>query len=321
MEQQLWIEEVVNRLPVDIRAEVIIADLVELGLELDDVVVSPKGLGKRSFSFDILSAKWIENKSDRELLHIYVSRESLYDALPEGLFHQPSTKKHFRSTQEMIDEVKRAKEEEESARRFFAPLEQEFYRQRINTESGERKTLSQLKENSKSDLFVDFWQLEDIFSNRQLSVMLNLLPLAYKIAGDLEFAAQCFENVLQTSIRIRPIEPLIRHMPEEQMIRLGNGTLGADTVLGHSFHDGSPAIEIRIGPVKSNAVLEYVPGGRGLKVIDRLIAFFIPVDTEVKTLVTMDEKTFGFSLDQQKESCRLGFNTAFTKSKISTNIA
>jgi hypothetical protein len=318
---QSWIEEIISRLPVDIRAEVIIADLIELGLNQDDVVVRPEGLGKRSFSYDVLGAKWIENKSERELLHIKIAREAIYDALPEGLFHQPNSKKPFRTTQEMIDEVRSGKEEEGNARMFFAPYEQEFYRQRITIENQERKTLSQLKENSKSDLFISFWQLNNSFNDRQLSVMLNLLPLTHKIAGDFDYTAQCFENVLETKVQIVETHPITRQLEVSKMNGLGKSSLGVDMVLGNKFNDGDPAVEIIIGPLNNNNVLDFIPGGKNLPVIDIMIDYFIPVETDVKTKIIVDEKSFDFTFNKQVESTRLGFNTAFKKRKLNTNIA
>ena len=320
-ETQFWIEELINNMPIDLRAEVIIADLIDLGLDPDDAIVSPVGLGKRSFSNDVLSSKWIENKTDKELLFIYVSREALYDALPEGLFHQPKLKKTFRSTTEMIDMVKQGKEEEEDSRKFFAPYEQEFYRQRIEIESQERITLSQLKDNSKSDLFIEFWHLNEELDNRQLSIMLNLLPLTYKIAGDFNFMAQSFENVLNAKVRINEIEPVRREWAENNMMRLGESSLGVNLVLGNTFNDGEPAVELTIGPLKDHNVLDFVPGGKSLKAIDILLEYFMPVEIDVKLKILVDESTFNFTLNDSKNSCRLGFNTAFKKSKQSTNIA
>lgn len=320
-ENQFWIEEMVSKMPVDIRAEVIIADLIDLGLDPDDAIVSPTGLGKRSFSNDVLGAKWIENKTDRELLYINVSRESIYDALPEGLFHQPKSKKSFRTTQEMIDMVKQAKVEEEDARKFFAPYEQEFFRHRIEIESQERKTLSQLKDNSKSDLFINFWHLSHDLNDRELSVMLNLLPLTYKIAGDFNFMSQCFENVLKTKIQIKETEPIIRKMPEDRMLRLGESSLGVNAVLGNRFNDGEPGVELMVGPLNNNNVLNFVPGGRSLKVIEILLEYFMPVEIDVTLKILVDENTFDFTLNDSQISCRLGFNTALKKSKLNTNIA
>jgi len=320
-ESQRWIEELINGMPVDIRAEVIIADLEEMGLDQDDTVIAAEGLGKRSFSNDMLRAKWMENKSGNELLYVYLSREGIYDALPEGLFHQPASKKPFRGTREMIEMVKKGKQEENEARLFFAPYEQEFFRQRIETEKQERKTLSQLRAHSGHDLFAEFWQLSNRLSPRQLSVMLNLLPLAHMISGDFDFAAQCFENVLKTRVSITETCPVERKMPAGMQKTLGRFTLGVDMVTGNTFNDGDPAVEIRIGPVASSQVRDFIPGGKSLEIIDILISYFIPVETDVVTSVTVDPQSFGFTLGKSPETNRLGFNTSLKKSKLNANIA
>jgi len=58
-----------------------------------------------------------------------------------GLFHQPSNRKAFKSTKETLEEIDDQRTKEASARKFFLPLEQEFFLSRLLIELEERKYL------------------------------------------------------------------------------------------------------------------------------------------------------------------------------------
>ena len=91
LEQHL---DYLKRLPVDIRAEVVLADLIEYGLNPDDLVMYSMGLSKRTFHRDIESVELLKAIGDRSTkLNVELNREGIYDALPEGLFHQPTNRK------------------------------------------------------------------------------------------------------------------------------------------------------------------------------------------------------------------------------------
>src|ERR1700737_4328317 len=129
----------VQSLRSDIRFEVFIADLMTENLNSDDLVIESNSLFKRSYHHDIESVSEIEyGASKKKKLRFVVNREGIYDQLPEDLFHQVSDT-HVSDKDAVIQEIKEQQELEKLTRRFFQPVEHEFYNQRIKLEIEERK--------------------------------------------------------------------------------------------------------------------------------------------------------------------------------------
>ena len=116
-----------------LKAEALCAALLEHGYAFDDLILKRLGTFKRSFSNDIeaVSAR-ADNTEGR--LEISLNRDSLYDRLPEGLFHQPRGKGSGAAVTEMVKEFRRYREEEKEARKFFQPIEQEIFRYSVAVE-------------------------------------------------------------------------------------------------------------------------------------------------------------------------------------------
>ena len=116
------VAEYLTRLPVDARVEIILADLVAKGMPMEDLVVIPKGLFKRNFHRDIDEVQLTEydyHKGERVVLEI--NREGLYDALPEGLFHQPmQTGQREKDKETVIKEILAQRERQKAARKWPA---------------------------------------------------------------------------------------------------------------------------------------------------------------------------------------------------------
>ncbi|OQX72293.1 MAG: hypothetical protein B6D61_14220 [Bacteroidetes bacterium 4484_249] len=119
--------------PSDIKAEVIIADLVERGFDFSKIIVKHDGLFKRNYSKDI-SDVYLDMVKD--ILVFNVSRDSLYDILPEGLFHHVFGNLEADNRNQ---EFEKLKQEEDNARKFFLPFDNEFFYQNIKLETELRK--------------------------------------------------------------------------------------------------------------------------------------------------------------------------------------
>ena len=154
----------VDNLSFDIRAEVLIAELLEqAAIPRDKAILKAKGIHARPFSRDVLEVELFEDdRMRRDAIFFHVAREGLYDALPEGIFHTPKTQ---RNATEMVDEIKKQNQQREDARTFFLPIEEEFNRQRILVEQEERKTIGGFSDYKRFDrhfqqgLIVSFWKL------------------------------------------------------------------------------------------------------------------------------------------------------------------
>ena len=81
-----------------------------------------------------------------QFLKINISRDGIYDSLPEGIFHYPKTERLNQSVDDMTKEYRSQQKEEENARQFFLPFENEFFLSGIIREKEEKEFLFKLNQ-------------------------------------------------------------------------------------------------------------------------------------------------------------------------------
>ena len=293
----------------DVKLEVLLAELYTSGLNpLREVMVHPSGLFARDFRRDlgrvavghanILQADAAPPDpraldSDLEdYINIEVHRDGLYDYLPEGLLHQATGQ--TRDQRETFAEFEEQSQRRAAARRFFQPIEQEFYLQRLLLELEERKyDLSEdnLQPNPNggpppADILRQFWNLPSgMLTVRQLNNLLHLLPIAHRIVNNEVLAQQVFELILDVPIALQTAPPLLFAIelpdgvtaPTDELSRAELGNLSLDGL----YQDTMPAIEIRIGPLNPGQMNDFLANGRSRAVLNLLISYFLPAESPV----------------------------------------
>ena len=295
---ETYIEQL-NRMPVDIRVEILLANLLESGLSIDDIVVSPVGLFRRNFQNDVSKATVLElPRLHQQKLKLEVNRDGLYDSLPEGLFHQPTQSKAPGNKQEILREIKRQQERENAARKFFLPLEQEYYRLRVKLVQEERKYLFDGDTFLEGEVFSEFWNFPSFLTAQQIHNLLYLLPMMHRIAGDWEQIRLSFETILEDAVQIVPDQPL-RHSVAQAGPGLGDARLGVDWVMGEEYEEVFSSIQIQITPATPEKVHSYLPGGVGEQVIQYLSQYLLPLETDYQIAVKMPGDYQDFSVTDE----------------------
>src|ERR1039457_2548459 len=136
----------VNRLLNDIRAEAVAADIIEKGMNPADIVIINDGSFRRNFSRDINYGEVINLDNGQQVLGLHITRDGLYDSLPEGVFHEQSIEP-LTSGHDMAKLSKSQKTEEKYARKFLLPFENEIFYHRIQLEIEEKNLLYRFSEN------------------------------------------------------------------------------------------------------------------------------------------------------------------------------
>ena len=305
------------RQPVDLRLEVVLADLLANGYQYDDFIIRPVSLFARRYRRDIgrvreeQTERWLPPKTAVE-----VHREGLYDALPQQLFHHPgdSAQQGVRS---MIEDIQAQRRREKATRRFFLPFEQEFFRFRVLLEQEERRYLTNLSTESYNEVLARFWELSDILPPRQIATLLYLLPLAHAIVGDLPRTQECFESVLGVPVRLRTVAPL-QFAPEDvqtpaspTQIRLGQGELGRDFVLGGGYQETLPALEISLHSLSTTELEQFLaPDAWPARALKLLCQYFIAYETDVVLHYEVAAVNQSFVLSDEGETAVLGYTTS-----------
>ena len=303
------LKELPTKLKLDLYVEVVIASLVAEGrLDMNHLYIRPQGTFTRNYEADLAKIEVREDKIDQSVLAYFdITREGLYDMLPEGLFHRNLRKSKNIDTEESVQELKMHQEEEKSARKFFLPLEQMFYQQRIAIEIEEQKSLIGLSEVIVDELITGFWNIPITLSYYQSLCLVYMLPLMHKIVGDLSLTKQCLEILLQVPVELE----MIKSQPEE--IALENNTLGSfalgDTqVLGDILLSQLDTIQITLGPLEGSKSLEFIPNGSQRNYFELILSYFIPAELEWRLEILANANTM-FTLEEGSGDSYLGFTS------------
>lgn len=303
-------ERHIEEVKSDIKVEVIAADLVESGLDVDDMVVSPVGLFERTFRKDVVKMEARQDKlGNKDLLFIDVTREGIYNALPEALFHSFETSKKGNRSAAFVEEYKKHKAEEETARNFFLASEKELYRIRILTELIERRSILGSSDQFKAELFLNIWpELRDV-SEKYLPAMLLLLPMSHKIVGDLNLAESLLSFVFDQKIKIKfssRARPIANNTGSNI---LGANYLTTDFIIGNQVPDFTPVIEINIFDVKKGELVTLLPGGDARNVLDLAIKYLFPIELDINITISLDIEHEKLILSGESEDGKLGFTS------------
>ena len=140
MDKHNHIEKLQNEIAncCDARLESQLVQALESGLAVDDFFIACNSLFYREYSKDVCAAEITEDARKKNILQFHLTRGGIYDQLPEGLFYQPGKVKTVtRNATDMAEEYKANKKKEYAIRRFFMPLENDFFWQRVQLEKEE----------------------------------------------------------------------------------------------------------------------------------------------------------------------------------------
>ncbi|MFD0862846.1 hypothetical protein ACFQ1M_11590 [Sungkyunkwania multivorans] len=286
-----------------LKAEVIVAEALKKSkLTINYFDIYNKSTFARSYRRDIVDFELNTLDKSADRIRLNLARNGIYDKLPEGLFHE-----QVKGGEEVEFSQVRAKNktQEKEARDFFAPLENEFFLQKVNVEENERKFIDKFTD-LNDRFFYDFWQLDERLPKRYTSKLLKLLPYAHQIAGNLEVMAVCLERILGERTEITRNDKTVKFRGESNKVtrQLGlNMTLGLDETRVRY-----PAVDIIIGPIKKENVEVFV-----LKETRRFIEvfcdYFLPLEFEYDIVVEVSEKENNFVLEATNNP-RMGLTTA-----------
>lgn len=277
-----------NQVYENLRAEVIIAELQKnTSLTSSNITITNKSTFRRSHRRDVLD---VSVKNDTNL-DFSLSRNGLYDQLPEGVFHALSSSKNNTSYSGLR---KKYKEEEKDARHFFSPIENEFFQQTLNIEVNEQELFNSFSNLDHHFLSI-FWKIKNNIPKNLLSKLLQLLPHSYKVAGNTELTALCLEKILNKNVSIKKTyvnnNNTIHHLDS-------NFILGVDFSLENSNSKiYTPMYDVTIGPIEENEIDNFTNKKSGInQVISIFYDYFVPLEIETKTKFDVNHKK-GFTLN------------------------
>lgn len=286
-----------EQMETDVRAEVIINQLLEQHIAWEEILVHTNKFFYRNFSKDIYKAESDTSDQFKEILHISLSRPGLYDLLPEGLFFEPvRTSAKPKSVGEMAEEYKVNKKHELEIREFFNPLENEFFYHRVKNFRMEKTLLNGFNNELYNNFFRKFWRFaKDIPSVMALRITL-LLPYVHQVAGDPELMANCLQHILGEKVSCNTKNESSQQ-PSFHFNVLGKYYLGNDLVCGDIYLEDEIYFIFTIEDLKKSTAQDYLPSGKLYTTLQTFYRFFVPVNAEIKTTI---------HLNKQKQQMHIG---------------
>ncbi len=294
----------------DIKAESILAIARDSGLTDENFTIASKSLFSRAYSRDILFSALEEDANKKNYLQLNLSRNGLFDQLPEGLFFQPANSKpSVTNAAIMAADYKINQQKEREIRRFFMPFENAFFGQRMQLEAEEMQLLEGLQSGILNEYFINFWGISPAIPSALITPLIELLPYAHKITGNLAVTAQCLEKILQEKVSIRKIPAPVSSAEPDYVHALGFQQLGMDMVIGDQFKEDSPVVEFTIGPLENSSIHDYLEGGNKEEFLNTFYSFFMPVEADAITRIEVAKEQKYMILNTAAEPV-LGYSSA-----------
>lgn len=311
MDKAKVIQKILIGLDIDLKGEVIIEGLIENGYVKNDWITSYDGQFRRSFSKDLQFVDSLQS-GNKELVNFHISRDGIYDSLPESLFHTVSDKP-TESGHEMAIDSKKERKREGEIRRFFSLFEQESFLIRLLIERKEREFLARIVQGQLSDFFTKFWKADWSVDTKLLGKMVDYLPFMQKILGNFELTFNLLESIIEEQvsyniIKNRKSDEFNFVNEETSGFTLGEASLSWDFVCGDAMMDLTPIIEISLGPLRKSPISDYIDRGKGIGFIDCFCSFFLPFEMDY-SITLKTNKTREFVLSNSGEEVIMGFDT------------
>jgi hypothetical protein len=290
----------------DIKAETLANQALQNNVHPDDFVVLSDGRFYREYRNDLYAIDRIDDSWIYQLLQLRLSRSGLYDLVPEGLFHQPyNSDKANSSAAEMAALSRLDRKKEMAARKFFQPVENSFFRQRVLIEQEEENLLAGMDSGLLNDYFFSFWEFPEGLNRRSAMLLVLLLPYAHVITGNLGLMQDCLEILLQEKVTIALV-PAGDCVAPGNASSMGMGELGNDLVCGQTFAEDYPCLEYTIGPLQHSKPVDYCTGGDNDLLLQVFNNYFAPAEADIIINVEVDRTRSLVQLDAD-ESPILGF--------------
>jgi hypothetical protein len=310
MEKFRKLKEIVTNYNADIKAEVVVGELHDNNFSAHEILTHHLGAFLRSVRKDIQEVGFPENvlPDEAEEIVLELSRDGLYDALPEGLFHQPSLRSRSAKRTDVMDELKKHRVEEGYARKFFAPFENEFFNLRVLLEKREKYAIQGFTTAANKKLLQRIWRVMQRLSSRQINLLMHYLPLAHILRGDNEKLQKVMQTVLGVKIALQysNVNYIVKNKEQEILSTM---TLGVNSVLGNSFALSIPYLQVKIGPLSNKEFPAFLPHGEAHDLLKLLQDFFFPAHIQTQLILSIQHSENKFSLNEKSNFSYLGFNT------------
>lgn len=302
--------QIINSLDTDFKAEVIVANLIGAGQDsVKSLIVRHRG-DKRHVSKDVHKVESQYSSYDlMEYLYIYTNRTSIYDALPEGIFHQRHPGKKQRTQEDIIGEIRNSRNEEFMARKYFQPFEMALDGLLVEAQEYEQKFDKAHLFRNLSDIFESQWNILRYLSLRQVLLFIKVIPVIAEVSQSTDLMEKVMNIVLDCPVSICQGKKSKLQLASEDRIPLGKWKLGINSILGKNLESDDIDLDITIGPVSPEQMRLFESNNKNNLILKELIDFLIPFGRHTSIRYKIDKTHTKFRLPDKNHKTYLGINT------------
>ncbi|MFA9371100.1 MAG: hypothetical protein ACERIH_05275 [Labilibaculum antarcticum] len=265
-------------MPFNLKAEIIASQLYDRGVTSENLTIHMNSSFNRPFRRDVEKAQLgIDDEWDQVTL--LLSRNGIYDLLPEGVVHESNQGNGKENIQQLIQHHQKQKREEKEARLFFKPFENELFAILVRIERQEADLLKNQDRQFQSFL-IRFWDINQDLTDSQKQFLLKVAPLAYSVKGNIAKICKILQVFLSKPVSYKRVYScVISNILQKNK----------EIILGHNFIVGNsteelPSIQFQVEGVKENEVKDYLKGGFIHKFIMEFLEYLLPAEYELEVI-------------------------------------
>ncbi len=300
-----------NKLGTDFKIESVAANLLKYYNDSSSIFIRRIGINDRPYLKDIKNIYSTYYGLDNETIIMETYRESIYDYLPEGLFHPPSLgTASNRGVESVVKEIRRQKEVEENARNFFQPFEQEFFYTEVSALLKETEFDIADKSDTLIQTFTELWPLLKQVDLETAKVFFYILPFLHEVRGNKRWIERFLTAFLNVKVAIDFVPNVINNNEDELGISsLGNAKLGITLIPNGKHMDGERNWQITVGSIPYDQIHKYVPGTPFRELLQNIYDYFVPINVKIEEKFITEKRDDSFIINAMENTNRLGFST------------
>lgn len=268
----------INAMPFNLKAEIIASQLYERGVSSENLMIHMNSSFNRPFRRDVEKAQ-LGIDQEWEQLTLLLSRNGIYDLLPEGVVHERSEGNGKENIQHLIQLHQKQKREEKEARLFFKPFENELFAILVKIEQQEADLLKN-QDHQFQNFLIRFWDIDLDLTESQKQFLLKVAPLAYQVKGNIPKICKILQVFLAKPVSYKRVNLCVVSDVAKKNKEI---ILGKNFIVGNSTEE-LPSIQFQIEDVMEKEIKDYLKGGSIYKFIMEFLEFLLPVEYELEVI-------------------------------------
>lgn len=299
-----------NTLQTDFKVEAVAANLLKYYDENSNIFIKRIGINDRPYLKDLKKVFFSNYGLDEETIIMETYRESLYDYLPEALFHPPTLGNYNKGVENVVLEIRKQKEVEENARNLFQPFELEIFQTEITALLKESEYSIADKSNILVKTLSELWPLISELDRDTAKIFFYILPFLNELRGDTRKIEALLAAFLKLNVTIEFIPNVVESFDDkEDMLVLGKTKLGISFITNGRHMDGERNWKINIGPIKEEDIYKFVPTHPFRKLLHKIYEYIFPLSVNIFEEFITEKNTASFRLNENENTGRLNYST------------